>query len=152
MLPLSMIHETENYELLSVKKIIDFHGAHIRHDIYMRIKATGKIKYLQLEEPTLQMLVAGYTKKLEVTSEVGEIFTFTFPQDIQKFDKWTDMHPNYKVKRLDNRIIKSQSIESLETFIKIADGLYENTDNILVEVPSSFDGEENYTNEPKRIY
>ena len=62
------------------------------------------------------------------------------------------MHPNYKVKRLDNRIIKSQSIESLETFIKIADGLYENTDNILVEVPSSFDGEENYTNEPKRIY
>lgn len=152
MLPLPMIHETENYELLSVKKISDFHGAHVRHDIYMKIKATGKIKYLQLEEPTLQMLVAGYAKKLEATSDTGEVFSFTFPQDIQKFDKWTNTHPNYKVKRLDNRLVESQSIDSVKTFIKIADNLYEKTDNILVETPSNFDGEENYINEPKRIY
>lgn len=136
-----MIYKTENYELLSIKEIYDFHGQIIRYDLYMRIIALDKITVTPLS-------LFSDIKKIEVISGDNKR-TFMLPQDSVNLDKWANKNPNYSVKRLTTNGIGEYS---LENFIKVADKIYNDTDIILIEKPSEFEGEENYINEPKRVY
>ena len=146
-----MIYKTENYELLSIKEIYDFHGQLVRHDLYMRIIALDKINYIQLNKKMLQYISQGYIKKIEVTSGDNKRI-FILPEDSGNLDKWADKNPNYSVKRITTNDMVDTELYSLENFIKVADRIYDDTDIFLIEKPSEFKGEENYINDARRIY
>ena len=56
MISLLMIYENDNYELLSIKTITNLNGNYLRYDVYMRIKATNKIIYSQVDPSLFEYL------------------------------------------------------------------------------------------------
>ena len=148
MIPLQMIYENDRFQLLSVKKIVGLQGQHIRYDMYIKSKETDKIFYRPVESSLLAHLAKGKIRVIKVTSE-SDSQKFTLPKDRIDYSLWCQKNPNYSVERLEHHEVNIDDL-SVENFVKYAEIFFDEINVIELEVPSSFEGEENYTHECKK--
>jgi len=148
MIPLQMIYENDRFQLLSVKKIVGLQDQHIRYDMYIKSKETDKIFYRPVEPSLLAHLAKGKIRTIKITSE-SDSQQFTLPKDYVNYVLWCQKNPNYSVERLEHHEINIDDL-SVENFIKYAEIFFDEVNVIELEMPSKFEGEENYTYECKK--
>ena len=148
MISLQMIYENDRFQLLSVKKIVGLDNQHIRYDMYIRAKETNKVFYKQVESSLLAHLANGKIKKIQATTGTDSQI-FTLPDDWVNFNLWCEKNPNYAVEKLESHKIDLDDL-SLDHFIRYAEIFFNEINVIELEVPSSFEGEENYNYECKK--
>ena len=134
--------------LLSIKKIVGLQGQHIRYDMYIRAKEIDKVFYRPIEASLLAHLSEGKIKTIKATAE-SDSQQFTLPKDRVNYGLWCQKNPNYSVERLEYYEVNIDDL-SLENFVKYAEIFFDEVNVIELEVPSSFEGEENYTHECKK--
>tara|TARA_B100000214_G_scaffold356803_1_gene315718 strand:- start:99 stop:533 length:435 start_codon:yes stop_codon:yes gene_type:complete len=144
-----MIYENDRFQLLSVKKVVGLQDQHIRYDMYIRAKELDKVFYKQVEPSLLAHLTHGKIKTIKATSE-SDSKQFTLPNDWTSFNIWCEKNQNYHVEKIESYSVNIDDL-SLESFIKYAEIFFDEINVIELEVPSSFDGEENYINECKKL-
>ncbi len=148
MIPLQMIYENDRFQLLSIKKIVGLQDQHIRYDMYIKSKETDKIFYRPVEASLLAHLAKGKIRVIKTTSE-SDSRQFTLPKDRVDYSLWCQKNPNYSVERLEHHEINIDDL-SMENFVKYAEIFFDEINVIELEVPSKFEGEENYTHECKK--
>tara|TARA_B100000073_G_scaffold109103_1_gene87942 strand:+ start:848 stop:1297 length:450 start_codon:yes stop_codon:yes gene_type:complete len=148
MIPLQMIYENDRFQLLSIKKIVGLQGQHIRYDMYIRAKEIDKVFYRPIEASLLAHLAKGKIRIIKTTSE-SDSRQFTLPKDRIDYSLWCQKNPNYSVERLESHEVNIDDL-SVENFVKYAEIFFDEINVIELEVPSSFEGEENYIYECKK--
>ena len=149
MISLQMIYKNDRFQLLSVKKIVGLQNQHIRYDMYIRAKETDKVFYRPIEASLLAHLAKGKIRIIKATAE-SDSRQFTLPKDRIDYGLWCQKNPNYSVERLESHEVNIDDL-SLENFIKYAEIFFDEITVIELEVPSSFEGEENYVFECKKL-